>query len=784
MRERQHAISRMRTLQSVVLLCMGTLLSMVPAAQTEEETAGSPGTWAFEPREDPFAEDCLLDLRFLNEDVAGEKGWMTARGGRLYIPGSDRPFRGWSAGLSPFGASYSLEELTYAARAFAKRGINQVREMGRSNVSILRREGDIETLDPEGLGTVHRLVAAMKKEGIYTTYCPWWHVSIKNHPKYPGHAKNTAFYWCEDLQGLMKGWYRELLTTVNPETGIPLAEDPALNIIELQNEANLFFGFSPGGCDEARWAELERQFSDFVRSRHDGALGAIVDTWKLTPEERAEYVDGKGAGVRLKVGNFGGTMYRCINKPTPGVLAYGTELLEFVTHLERKWNGELARFIKEECGYGGLVLGGNWWATPRPRLNDLARWGTVPPGADCIAYHQYSSFYHVNPTRPNNAKYRIDEGDYYCDGSVLADPSYLPTRYKRMKGVPMIITETGLPVPNRYALEGQLAYAAYGSLQDHDQITFLHVMFGDYDGSKLYNKFCHNWPHLFGQFPGAALLYRLGYVDEGPVVVSYRKPVADYLVSPPIIEDVLSGDPLHRRAGQRDGSADPAGTPVDVEGAVDTLAFQVGAVEYAIGGPAEQTVARRVLEACIDRRAKTVDSATGQLHLDWGRQLLTINAPEAQGATGLLGKAGRIVLDDLIIECENDLGAILVISLDGRPLRTSERILVQAVTESSKTGARHVPVEAGTEVAIPDRNGKPQTVMLPDGAKKIEAIGELPYRIERVRATVTFTNRKVAEATAADLYGYALPDQPVRMEPAGAGTRIELPTDTYYSIVK
>lgn len=746
--------------------------------------AQSGATWTFEPRTDPFEEDCLLDLRFLNEKVAGEKGWMTARDGKFYIPGSDMPFRAWSAGLSPHGASYSKEELAYSARAFSKRGINQVREMGRANVSIIRnwKDGDMETLDPEGLGALHRLVAAMKKEGIYTTYSPWWGITVKEQPKYPGFAKNQAFYWCEDLQHLMKGWLRQLLTTVNPETGIPLAEDPALNIIELQNEENLFFGLAPGACDEARWSLFEKKFSDFVVSRHEGTLAEIVESWKMTAEEREEYVDGNGDDMRFKVGNFNSTMFRCINQPTPGLKAYATELLEFVTHLERSFNDEIARFIKDECGYGGLFTGGDWWANPRPRFNDLARWGTVPPRADCVAYHQYSSFYHVNPTKPQWAKYRWGEGDYYCDGSVLAEPSYLPTRYKRMRSVPMIITETGLPVPNRYALEGQLAYAVYGSLQDHDQITFLHVMFGDYDGSKLYNKFCHNWPHLLGQFPGAALLYRLGYVDEGPVVVSYRKPVADYLVSPPIIEDVLSGDPLHRKAGQKDSQDDPAGPPPEGD-AVDSLAFQVGAVEYETGSPPEQKVDRETLADCIDRTAKKVRSATGQLELDWGRQLLTINTPAAQGATGLLGSVGRIELDDIVIECENDLAAILVICLDGKPLKTSGHILVQAVTKSSLTGARHVPVEAGTEVILPDRKGKPQRQMLPDGAKKIEAIGKLPYQIENIRATITFKSRTVARATAADLYGYAIADRSVPVESAGAGSRIKLPSDAYYTII-
>ena len=80
------------------------------------------------------------------------------------------------------------------------------------------------------------------------------------------------------------------------------------------------------------------------------------------------------------------------------------------------------------------------------------------------------------------------------------------------------------------------------------------------------------------------------------MVASYRKPVADYLASLPPIEDVLSGDPLHRKAGQRDDTANPAGSPPEGD-AVDPLAFQAGAVEYEIGSPPGITIDRPTLDA-------------------------------------------------------------------------------------------------------------------------------------------------------------------------------------------
>jgi hypothetical protein len=133
---------------------------------------------------------------------------------------------------------------------------------------------------------------------------------------------------------------------------------------------------------------------------------------------------------------------------------------------------------------------------------------------------QYSSFFHVNPDNAGRAGWQVNPGDYYCDGSVIATPRYLPTSYKRMRHVPMICTEIGLPLPNRVSPEGQLVAAACGSLQDFDQISWLQVEFMGYgwhlDGP--YNKFNHKWPHLMGQFPGAALLFRSGYVREGPAL--------------------------------------------------------------------------------------------------------------------------------------------------------------------------------------------------------------------------------------------------------------------------
>lgn len=163
----------------------------------------------------------------------------------------------------------------------------------------------------------------------------------------------------------------------------------------------------------------------------------------------------------------------------------------------------------------------------------------------------------------------------------------------------------------------------------------------------------------------------------------------------------------------------------------------------------------------------------------------TINTSEAQGATGLLGESGPIELNDIMIECGNSPAGVLVISLDGKPLKTSGNVLVQAVVASTLTGSKRTPVPPGTTVRLPPARGKGKATdqVLPNGVKKIEASGHLPFQIERVRASITFKSRGFAKATALDMYGYRR-SIAVKIETADEEFHVDLPADGYYTILE
>jgi hypothetical protein len=131
----------------------------------------------------------------------------------------------------------------------------------------------------------------------------------------------------------------------------------------------------------------------------------------------------------------------------------------------------------------------------------------------------------------------------------------------------------------------------------------------------------------------------------------------------------------------------PAGktTPVDEVKSIDPLAFLVGKVGMTIspqGGKSQVAD----LPKYIDRKAQSVKSQTGQLTWEYGNGKVLVNAPQAQAVTGFLRGAGVVQLKDVTFNSPLDFGTIMLVSLDGKPLATSSRMLLQVMSEESNYG--------------------------------------------------------------------------------------------------
>ena len=438
--------------------------------------------------------------------------------------------------------------------------------------------------------------------------------------------------------------------------------------------------------------------------------------------------------------------------------------LQFFAETMHDFNAEIARYLREDLGCQQLINAGNWRTADAIRLNDAERWSYT--ANEVLAVNTYYSPVHIGPDRG----WRIDKGDQFEDVSVLLDPRAFPLNIKQVAGHPMMITETHWVPPLGYQSEAPFLAAAYQSLTGVDVVYWFatgEAEWSNQDRAEWDSASRAKWtiatPMMLGQFPAAALLFRRGDVTTGrPAVVEHRPLQQIWERVPPIIAEDPRYDP-NRDLG------DSARRSHLARG-VDPLAFLVGPVEVVYGSdPAKTRVAD--LARSIDRKARVVRSNTGQLSWDYGRGLCTVNAPAAQGATGFLNRAGAVSLGDVTIRSDNDYATILVVSLDGRPLARSDRILIQVGTRARPTGW------TDHEATFKTDGGK-QTIH----GRQIDSTGTMPWAVVRTRATVQVRNPRLGKAITLDVNGN--PRGTTAAKRTGGGLELELPGDALYTVLQ
>jgi hypothetical protein len=141
------------------------------------------------------------------------------------------------------------------------------------------------------------------------------------------------------------------------------------------------------------------------------------------------------------------------------------------------------------------------------------------------------------------------------------------------------------------------------------------------------------------------------------------------------------------------------------------------------------------LSQWIDRKAKTIQSSTKQLRWDYGQGLVTVNAPQVQGATGFLQQAGDIKLRDMQIKSDLDYGTILLVALDNQPIAQSRRILLQVMSEEQNVGWK--------------TTGSPRKTIQSVGSPPAIAVRNLSGQISLQRS-----DAQTLKVTALDFNGY------------------------------
>jgi hypothetical protein len=703
-----------------------------PGAVQDE---AAPGWFAFGPGPDEFGGDALLDLRHLNEQRAGEHGWLRAAGDDIVMPDGS-PLRLWAVNASGHEGADSAQ---YMFARLAKTGVN----VSRIHGLIADRAGDDPLMvSAKALDQLHYNVKAAADQGIYlhlSTYFPLW-LSLKPSDGIAEAAMGKhpfgLLLFEPRMQAMYRSWAKQVLTTKNPYTGKTLAEDPAVAFWEIQNEDSLFFWTATKqNLGDGPYRTLCGRFADWAIAQY-GSLDKAQAVWgeKHPDDDRAAKrlgLFGPWETTRDGYGKAGTAKQRRI-----------AAQIRFYAELSKSTYAELAAFLRTECGFKGIISASNWTTADNRQLGGIERWTYT--ATDVIDHHGYFGGKHDGEA----SGWSVRPGNTYVDKAAVLDPTDTPLGYLQLAGHPHLHSEIAWNKPNRFTADGILLTASYAALQGVDG----YFQFSANRGTWA-NEGTSKWPMIMpgsmGQWPAAALQFRRGDLKPGPVAVRQVVTVDEMfaLMGSGIVEG--------RNADFRIAEA-PRAADAGADAAFDPLTYFAGRVERVIVGdpaaPQDATPLAVDLGKAIDRTAKVVTSLTGELRWDWGNGLVTVNSPRSQAATGFLSKGGAIALGDVTIRSGNEYGTVQVISLDGQPLQRSKRILIQAFTEERMYGFRA------------------------DGGRIVD-VGRAPINVREIDASVTFATGAGLSAVALDGHGYAAEAVPV------AGGTIRLPKNRLYVVV-
>ena len=249
------------TLAGMLLSLASAAWAQVPAAPTTASPSATPPVmFPFVLPWDDAAPGTITDVSFLNAKPAGVNGYIVSENGHFVESKTGKRVRFLGTNFAAKSAFPSHADAVKVAARIAKLGINLVRlhHMDNSNWGQNASIWDYSFEDRQHLSAIQLdkldyLVAQLKKNGVYSNIN--LHVSRQfseadgfpaSVSLIPDFDKRVDEFDRRMIQ-LQKNYAHDLLTHVNPYTHLSYAQDPAVAVVEINNENSLVSNWGPLG---------------------------------------------------------------------------------------------------------------------------------------------------------------------------------------------------------------------------------------------------------------------------------------------------------------------------------------------------------------------------------------------------------------------------------------------------------------------------------------------------------------------------------------------------------
>jgi hypothetical protein len=277
-------------------------------------------------------------------------------------------------------------------------------------------------------------------------------------------------------------------------------------------------------------------------------------------------------------------------------------------------------------------------------------------------------------------------------------------------------------------------------------------------GQHPLNRWTISIPGQMAMFPANAVIFRKGYIEEEDTsLIEFRTKESILDRNIPEISEEISFDP------NRDEYLPSTG-----ETPFSPLTYLTGKVIVNYSASKDSSCQSPLLAGSVDYNHKKVKNLSGTVEWDYGKGVCTVNTPYFQGLCGFPEPGHEYSFSDLTISTRNEYIAVSIVSLDGEPLGSSGKILVQTGTVYRPSGWLETP-------STFDNRGEITEGFL------IQNTGTMPWQAEKTNATIKINNNVIMRAVRLNETGYY--DKAIMIINSPVGKIITLPPNAMYTIL-
>ena len=584
--------------------------------------------------------ESVLDWSFMADGPAGKHGRVVVRNGRFEFEGRPgEPLRFYGGNLCSNACYPDKEQAEAIASELARRGYNTVRLHHYDRDSVMKSAATSTVLDAANMDKLDYLFYCLKQQGLYISI-DLYTVRVVKKGEIPEVDRDVRLNEFKALvpvsSSAMQNWKdfsENLLNHRNPYTGFAWKDDPALFSICLLNEDNTYVHWQTAPDIRVIY---EKRFTEWLSSRG------------LSPESDEER---------------------------------STALIKFLYELNTKMFEECTRHLRG-LGVKALLTDANY--------RQMIHVGLLRRRMDYVDNHGYWDL-----KRFLADKWQLPYGHHQrlAIESLASTPrSLMPGR---LFGKPYTVTEYQYCYPNHRRAEGGPLMGAYAALQDWDGV------------------YRYSYSHQTASIHEPARTFYLDYVtdplnlmaDRITTALFGRHDVAPAKTKIPLLftEKCLDEPgPFDRTLAGAPAEFSQLGLYAQI-GSVDVTNTQRLSGEYPFAVsrealPAALLPGRRlyrgdsplakglVPQGFIDLERKRFRSETGEIMLDGTAG--TFKVVTGRTESFVLPRKGT--LSGRHVRVDNDAGfaVFAVISVDGKAIPESKRLLVLHLTDVQNTAVR------------------------------------------------------------------------------------------------